>query len=435
MAESAAAMPPAMTPWRRLAAILGGSAGNLVEWYDWFAYSSFTIYFASVFFPHGDRTAQLLQAAAVFAVGFLARPVGAWAMGLFADRAGRRVALATSVALMCVGSLMAAVTPGYASIGAAAPVILTLARLVQGFSLGGQYGVSATYLSEMAGRGRRGFWSSFQFVTLIGGQLIALAVLIVLQHTMTPAALEAWGWRIPFVVGGVLAIVVFAVQMRLDETRSFAAAKAAGAPRSKTMLLFTQHPRETAIVFTLTSAGSLCFYAFTTYLQKFLTNTAHFSKDQATDISAWGLVGFLLLLPIVGWMGDRLGRKALLAATFGLLAIFTWPIMTSLAKQSTEIGALGLILAVLILYSGYAAMSAVVKAELFPAHVRGLGVALPYAAANAVFGGTAEAVALWFKEIKLESGFFIYVSAVCAVAFVVAVRMRDTQVAGLIQED
>src|SRR5580698_7713314 len=311
MAEVAAtgASPPSMTPIRRLTAILGGSAGNLVEWYDWFAYASFTIYFAKVFFPKGDQTAQLLQAAAVFAVGFLARPVGAWAMGLLCDRAGRRIALAISVALMCVGSLMAAVTPGYAAIGPVAPVILTLARVVQGFSLGGQYGVSATYLSEMAGRGRRGFWSSFQFVTLIGGQLIALAVLIVLQHLMSAAALEAWGWRIPFLIGALLALAVFGLQLRLAETRSFDAVKAEGAPRAETMLLFTQHPRETAIVFVLTSAGSLCFYAFTTYLQKFLTNTAHFSKDQATDISAWGLVGFLLLLPIVGWMGDRLGRK------------------------------------------------------------------------------------------------------------------------------
>src|SRR5215469_8519771 len=165
---------PVTTPVRRLIAILGGSAGNLVEWYDWFAYASFAIYFAPTFFPKGDQTAQLLQAAAVFAVGFFARPVGAWAMGLAADRVGRRASLAAAVAMMCAGSLAVALTPGYAAIGPAAPVILTLARLVQGFSLGGQYGVSATYLSEMAGRGRRGFWSSFQFVTLIGGQLTAL---------------------------------------------------------------------------------------------------------------------------------------------------------------------------------------------------------------------------------------------------------------------
>ncbi|HUO12062.1 MAG TPA: MFS transporter, partial [Caulobacteraceae bacterium] len=402
---------------------------------DWFAYASFAIYFAKVFFPHGDQTEQLLPASVIFALGFLARPVGAWAMGLFADRAGRRIALATAVVTMAAGSLLAALAPGYAAIGAWAPALLTLARIVQGFSLGGQYGVSATYLSEMAGREHRGFWSSFQFVTLIGGQLIALAVLIVLQHALSPAQLTAWGWRLAFLIGAVLAVAVFAIQLRLDETRSYAAAKAEGAPRAKTMLLFTRHPRETAIVFALTSAGSLSFYAFTTYMQKFLTNTARFSKDQATDISAWSLVALLAVLPVSGWLGDRLGRKALLGASFALMAILTWPILSALARQTNEAAALALLFAILAMFSGYAAMSAVVKAELFPANVRGLGVALPYACANAVFGGTAEVVALSFKQAGLESGFFVYVSVVCAIAFIVAARMRDTQVHSQIVED
>ena len=181
MVESKLTVGPGDGTLARLKAILGGSAGNLVEWYDWFAYASFSLYFAKVFFPSGDQTAQLLQTAAIFAVGFLARPVGAWVFGLYADRAGRKAALTVSVALMCLGSLIVAAVPGYDRIGAAAPAILTVARLLQGLSVGGEYGASATYMSEMAGKGRRGFWSSFQFVTLIGGQLAALAVLIVLQ--------------------------------------------------------------------------------------------------------------------------------------------------------------------------------------------------------------------------------------------------------------
>ena len=174
-------------------AILGGSAGNLVEWYDWFAYSSFALYFAKHFFPEGDQTAQLLQAAAVFALGFLARPAGAWLMGLYADRAGRRTALSLSVAMMCLGSFAIAILPDYSTIGRAAPIGLLIARLVQGLSVGGEYGASATYMTEMASRNRRGFWSSFQFVTLILGQLTALVVLIVLQKFMPKEALEAWG--------------------------------------------------------------------------------------------------------------------------------------------------------------------------------------------------------------------------------------------------
>jgi MFS transporter, MHS family, alpha-ketoglutarate permease len=250
----------------RLRAILGGSAGNLVEWYDWFAYASFSLYFAKVFFPQGDQTAQLLQTAAIFAVGFLARPLGAWLFGVFADRVGRKTALTASVALMCLGSLVVAAVPGYDRIGAAAPAILTLARILQGLSVGGEYGASATYMSEVAGARRRGFWSSFQFVTIIGGQLAALGVLIVLQALLSPAELSAWGWRIPFVIGAALAVVVFAIQIGLKESAAFEAARGGGQPRSTILGLLTKHPRETLTVFILTSGGSLGFYCYTTYM-------------------------------------------------------------------------------------------------------------------------------------------------------------------------
>ena len=171
-----------MTPARRLKNIVGGSAGNLVEWFDWFAYAAFTVYFAPVFFPKGEPTAQLLSTAAIFAVGFLMRPVGAWVMGVYADRKGRKAGLTLSVSLMCAGSLIIACTPGHATIGLAAPALLLFARMMQGLSVGGEYGSSATYLSEMATAKHRGFWSSFQYVTLISGQLLALMLLIVLQR-------------------------------------------------------------------------------------------------------------------------------------------------------------------------------------------------------------------------------------------------------------
>ncbi|MGE3867383.1 MAG: MFS transporter, partial [Hyphomonadaceae bacterium] len=299
MAETNAAATPAppLSTQKRLQAILGGSAGNLVEWYDWFAYSSFALYFAKVFFPKGDQTAQLLQAAAVFAIGFLARPIGAWLMGLYADRAGRRAALTLSVAMMCAGSFVIAITPGHAQIGTAAPAILLAARVLQGLSVGGEYGASATYMSEMAGRARRGFWSSFQYVTLIAGQLIALGVLILLQNALPVAALESWGWRIPFVIGGVLAIVVFWIRRGIAESASF---ENRGGERARTMLLFLHHPRETLMVAGLTAGGSLAFYAYTTYMQKFLTNTAGFTKNAATEISAAALFCFMLAQPLAG---------------------------------------------------------------------------------------------------------------------------------------
>jgi MHS family alpha-ketoglutarate permease-like MFS transporter len=432
---SAEALKPGISPFARARAILGGSAGNLVEWYDWFAYSSFALYFAKHFFPKGDQTAQLLQAAAVFWVGFLARPLGAWLTGLYADRSGRRAALTLSVAMMCAGSFAIAIMPDYAMIGAMAPVLLVLARLVQGLSLGGEYGASATYMSEMAGRKHRGFWSSFQFMTLIMGQLTALAVLIVLQHVLPKADLETWGWRIPFAIGGLLAIVVFFIRRGLEESPSFLAAQASGAERSRAMLLFVKFPRETLTIFLLTSAGSLAFYAYTTYMQKFLVNTSGFSKDAATAISAASLLIYMVIQPLFGLLSDRIGRKTTLIFAFGVGCLITYPLMSTIAVTHDAVAALLMVVLLLIVLSGYTAVNAVLKAELFPAHVRALGVALPYALANSVFGGSAEYVALWFKQAHMESGFYIYVSVVMAVALVVALRLRDTNKESLIAED
>jgi MHS family alpha-ketoglutarate permease-like MFS transporter len=426
--------PAGLSSWRRLKAILGGSAGNLVEWYDWFAYSSFSIYFAKVFFPEGDTTAQYMKTAAVFALGFLARPVGAWAMGLYADRAGRRAALSLSVGLMCLGSLVIALTPGYAEIGIAAPIVLLTARILQGLSVGGEYGASATYMSEMAGRKRRGFWSSFQYVTLIMGQLAAATVLVVLQQTLDAQALNDWGWRVPFFIGAVLAVVVFWIRRGLEESDSYKAAKQSG-ERGATMMLFTHYPRQTLIIMGLTAGGSLGFYAYTTYMLKFLENTAGFSKEQAGAINFATLLGFMLVQPLLGWLSDRLGRKAMLITAFGLGAAAAWPVFTLVGATQSMTLAFGLIMGALLIQSAYTSISAVVKAELFPAHVRALGVALPYALANAIFGGTAEYVALWFKAQGMESGFYVYVSAVMGMALLVSIFMRDTARHSQIRED
>jgi len=419
----------------RLKSIIGGSAGNMVEWYDWYVYSAFTLYFAPIFFPKGDQTAQLLSAAAVFAVGFLMRPIGAWIMGIYADRKGRKAGLTLSVTLMCLGSLMIAVTPGYAQIGTLAPVILVLARLIQGISVGGEYGASATYLSEMAGRNRRGFFSSFQYVTLISGQLLALAVLLILQVFLPEQAIEAWGWRIPFFIGGILAVLVFYLRRGLAETQSYKNAQETKEPRSSGMTLFVKYPREAFTVLALTAGGTLAFYAYTTYLQKFLVNTSGFSRGTASQITAAALFVFMLLQPVAGALSDRVGRKPLMVG-FGVLGVlFTYLIFSALAGTSNPYAAFGLSLAALVIVTGYTSINAVVKAELFPAHIRALGVALPYALANTIFGGTAEYVALWFKQAGVEYGFFIYVTVMIGLSLIVYLRMKDTRDHSLIHED
>jgi MHS family alpha-ketoglutarate permease-like MFS transporter len=483
---------PAMTATRpitnlsRLRAILGGSAGNFVEWYDWFAYSSFALYFAPVFFPQGDQTSQLLQSAAVFAVGFFARPVGAWLMGHYADYAGRRAALTLSVAMMCAGALVIALAPGHAQIGALAPIVLLGARLLQGLSVGGEYGASATYMSEMAGRARRGFWSSFQYVTLIAGQLVALGVLIILQQTLSPEELGDWGWRIPFFIGAALAVVVFWIRSRIEETPAFQGVvkkerfdvrhagvvlallaiaivafgiDLAGIGPAEPMLwgmaptrlmfivfilatavvviapVFRRHPRETSAVLGLTAAGSLSFYAYTTYMQKFLVNTSGFTRDEATQITAAALFMFMLAQPVFGWLSDRVGRKPMLIAAFGAGAVLAYPVFNAIAAASDPVIAFWLVLTPLLVLSAYTSISAVIKAELFPAHIRALGVALPYALANAAFGGTAEYAALAFKDNGVEQGFFIYVGVMCVIALIVSIFLRDTQKNSTMIED
>jgi len=431
------ATPPTetMSRARRLRNIIGGSAGNLVEWFDWYAYAAFTLYFAPVFFPKGDATAQLLSSAAIFAVGFLMRPVGAWIMGIYADRKGRKAGLTLSVTLMCSGSLIIACTPGYATIGVAAPALLLLARLMQGLSVGGEYGSSATYLSEMAAKNHRGFWSSFQYVTLISGQLLALLLLIVLQNTLSEGDLASWGWRIPFFVGAALAVIVFWLRRRLDETRAFIASDAKEAPKSSALQLILKHPKEALLVMGLTAGGTLAFYTYTTYLQKFLVNTSGFTKDAATEISAAALFVFMCLQPAVGALSDRIGRKPVMVA-FGVLGVlFTVPIMTLLASVDSPFVAFLLALAALVIVSGYTAINAVVKAELFPAHIRALGVALPYAIANAAFGGTAEYVALWLKGAGIESVYFWYVTGMIGVSLLVYLFMRDTKQKSLISHE
>ncbi|HKQ43803.1 MAG TPA: MFS transporter [Rhizomicrobium sp.] len=428
-------MTTKVTSAARLRAIFAGSIGNLVEWYDWYAYSAAALYFAPVFFPKGDQTAQLLQTAGIFAVGFFARPVGAWIMGRYSDRFGRKRALVASVALMCLGSLVIAFTPGAAQIGVAAPAILLLARILQGLSLGGEYGVSATYMSEVAGKTHRGFWSSFNYVTLIGGQLTALLVLIALQHAIGAEAMRVWGWRVPFVIGAILAVAAFYLRGRMEESQSFVQAKASGVELGSTRMLLRRYPRETLTVLGLTAGGSLTFYIYTTYMQKFLANTAGFTRDQATELSAATLVCFMLAQPLIGWISDKVGRKPLLIMAFGGGALITWPVMNTVAQGGSAVGVFFILLGAMLVQAGYTAINAVVKAELYPAHIRTLGVALPYALANATFGGTAEYVALWFKSAGIESGFYIYSSVIMAVGFLVVLAMPDTRQTSRIQED
>jgi MHS family alpha-ketoglutarate permease-like MFS transporter len=424
------------TTQSRVWSIVGGSLGNLVEWYDWYVYSAFSLYFAGAFFPKGSLTAQLLNTAGIFAIGFLMRPIGGWLMGTFADKRGRKTALTFSVLLMSAGSLIIAITPDYNHIGIAAPILLVFARIVQGLSVGGEYGTSATYLSEMATKKDRGFYSSFQYVTLIMGQLLALGVLILLQRVfLTEAQLHSWGWRIPFAIGAMLAIIVMYLRRSLQESVTLNKPEDVNKNARGSLRALAQHPRAVLTVIGLTIGGTVAFYTFTTYMQKFLVNTNGFSKNEATLISSLTLIVFMLIQPLYGWVSDRIGRKPMLK-TFGILGTLTTiPIFTYLSQTHNFWVAFALIMLALLIISNYTAINAVVKAELFPAHIRALGVGFPYAIAVSIFGGSAEYIALMFKGYGHENWFYWYVTGCIIVSLVIYVTMNDTQKHSKIEED
>lgn len=412
---------------RRLKAIFIGSIGNLVEWYDFYAYAAFALYFANSFFPGDDPVVQQLNAAVVFAIGFVMRPIGGWLFGHLADHHGRRNALMLSVLLMCFGSLVIAVTPTYASIGVAAPLVLGFARIVQGLSLGGEYGASATYLTEIADEKHRGFYVSFHYVTLIGGQLCAILVLLVLQQLfLTAEQMRAWGWRIPFLIGATLAIIALKMRSNLHETDAFMQAKRPETHAGSLRTLFN-YPRQMLIVVGLTAGGTTAFYTYTTYMQKFLKLSAGLSDKQSTLVSAGSLIFAACLQPVYGALSDRIGRKPLLV-WFGLMGtMFTIPLLRSLQSVESAGGAFVLIGAAWLIVAGYTSVNALVKAELFPTRVRATGVGLPYAITTSIFGGPAESIALWFKSIGHEGWFSYYLSSVIALSLIVSIGMRDTR--------
>ncbi|WP_042880564.1 MFS family transporter [Cupriavidus necator] len=406
---------------KRIYAIVAASSGNLVEWFDFYVYAFCAIYFAPSFFPKSDPTAQLLNTAGVFAAGFLMRPIGGWLFGTIADRHGRKNSMLISVVMMCAGSLLIACLPTYDSIGNWAPALLLLARLIQGLSVGGEYGTTATYMSEVALRGRCGFFSSFQYVTLIGGQLLAVLVVVILQQLLDESELKAWGWRIPFVVGAITAVVALFLRRTLHETSSAASrsSKEAGSVAE----LFRNHKAAFFTVLGYTAGGSLIFYTFTTYMQKYLVNTAGMSIKTASYVMTGCLFLYMCMQPVFGALSDRIGRRNNMLMFGALGALFTVPILTALGQVGSPELAFVLIAVALAIVSFYTSISGIVKAEMFPPEVRALGVGLAYAIANAIFGGSAEYVALGMKTLGHETAFYWYVTAMMVIAFFVSLRL------------
>lgn len=412
--------------------LIGACAGNMVEWYDFFIYAYLAIYFAPSFFPDTNQTSQLLATAGVFAVGFFMRPVGGWLFGWIADTKGRKVSMIISVFMMCGGSLLIGLLPTYAAIGVAAPVMLLAARMLQGLSVGAEYGTGATYISEVATKGKRGFFGSFQYFTIILGQLSALCTVFILQSLLTEGQMQAWGWRIPFFIGAGAAIVVVWLRRAMTETAKDNAmhSKEAGSLRG-----LVPHWRAVLLVMAFTAGGSLYFYTFTTYMQKFLVVTVGFDKTTVTLVMTAALLVFMIAQPFFGMLADRIGVKCNMLLFTGIGTALVVPIMYGIAHVQSPIMAFLLIVAGLMIATFYTPVSGLVKADMFPASVRALGVGFPYAIANACFGGTAEYVALFLKSHGMGEVYYYYVAALVGIAFVASLLMPNLRRHGYLDGD
>ncbi|SER23441.1 MFS transporter, MHS family, alpha-ketoglutarate permease [Rosenbergiella nectarea] len=408
---------------QRIKAILGASSGNLVEWFDFYVYSFFSIYFAHIFFPQGDATTQLLQTAGVFAAGFLMRPIGGWLFGYIGDRFGRKKAMLISVYIMCFGSLVIAFLPGYNQIGLFAPILLLVVRMLQGLSVGGEYGASATYMSEIATEGKKGFYSSFHYLTLIGGQLMAVLTVVILQQILDHESLRVWGWRIPFLIGAGLAIVALWLRKSLHETSD--ENQRTNKNSGSLSYLLRHYWRPFIKVIGISAGGSLTFYTYTTYMQKYLINSVGLDAKTSSMLMTGALLLFMFLQPIAGALSDKIGRKMSMFFFSSGIILFTVPIMVYLTVVNSLTAIFLLISLALMVCSFYTSISGLLKAELFPPQLRALGVGLPYAIGNAIFGGSAEFVALGLKQKGMESSFFWYVTAMGIIVLLISMSLPN----------
>lgn len=410
---------------QKIASIIAASSGNLVEWYDFYIYAFTAHYFASQFSGSSNPTVALISAFGIFALGFLMRPIGSYLFGSIADKIGRKKSMVYSVILMAFGSFMVSLLPTKNQVGDLAIILLLVARLIQGLSVGGEYGIAATYLSELGSKGKRGFYSSFQYVTLIGGQLLAVFSAVIIEIIFTKQELSEYAWRYLFAIGGILALLSLFARKKMHDTT-----QDSGIANSKkgTFRELYKSKKAFLLVVGFTAGGSLCFYTFTTYTKTFMINTTGFSSQTANYVMLASLFCYMIFQPLFGMLGDKIGRKNLLILFSLLGAICSYPILNTLATTQSYYSAFFIITFSLAILSLYTSVAGIIKAELFPIQVRALGTGLAYAISNTIFGGTAPYVALQFKEFGAEKGFFIYMIIMLLICLIVAIKLpKETE--------
>jgi len=421
--RTAARQEHRLSPAQRKA-IVAGAIGNTVEWVDWAVYATFAPVFAGQFFPPGNETTALLSTLAVFAVGFVMRPIGGAVLGAYADRRGRKKGLTLTISLMAGASLVIAVCPTYGRIGVLAPLVLLLARLVQGFSAGGEFGSSSAFLIESAARGRRAFAGSWQQVSVGAGALIASLMGTVLNSALSEQQVQSWGWRLAFGVAGLLGLVGLWLRRSVHETGAFT--RIAHRPRRNPLVaMFRDHPGAAMRVAGVTIAGTLIYYVWVTYMPTYAHLATGIPLREALLANTLAIVVLLVLLPFGGLLSDRIGRKPTMTAFAAGFLLFSWPAFHFLADNFWSLLLIEVIGMVLIV--GYSANCAVIMAEQFPAEVRTTGIGLPYALAVAVFGGTAPYVTTWMNAGGLGHLVWLYVAVAAVIGVGVYATMPETK--------
>jgi MFS transporter, MHS family, alpha-ketoglutarate permease len=421
----AAPTTPAITRRQWVSSIVAGTIGNAVEAFDWMIYTAFAIYFGKQFFPSDNSTVTLLSAFAVFAVGFAMRPLGGWAMGAFSDRFGRRSGLMLTILAMAGSSLIIAFLPTYSSIGILAPILLTSLRMLQGLSVGGEYSAATLFLAESAPPKRRGFFTSFQFGSVAVGMLLSSAMSWAMAHYMSRDALEAWGWRVPFFIGGCGALVGFWMRRHVAETASFEQLKREGRVNPRSLWwTWSHHPKAVLRLVGITVLGAFSFYLFVSFMPVYAIRHAGAHPEDAFAASTVTIAIFMITQPLFGALSDRIGRRPqLIVFALGYL-LFLYPVIRSIGPS---FGSMLLVECFgMLLYGLYTAIAPAVMAELFPTEVRGVGIGAAYNLVVALLGGTTPYLMTAAQTHQREGWFIAYVCVGALIGLVTFWRMPET---------
>lgn len=385
---------PTAKRWRR--AFVGVLLCNVLEWYDFVIYGLLAVYLSQVFFPMQDDTVALLATLAVFGASFVMRPLGGLVLGGLGDSQGRKPALMTTAVLMAAGTLAIGVLPSFEAIGVLAPVLLLAARLVQGFSAGGEWGIANAFLLETSPEGRRGFSTSFLSVTVALGSGLASAVTALLVTALSPESIEDWGWRLPFLLGGSLGIVALWLRTGIDETPVFSRERAA---RASTVTALRRIRRPSLTVLGFTMHWTVCYYVFLIYMPLFTQRHAGLSAAQATWSNTICIAAIILLMPFIGWLSDRYGRRPFMLCSCLLVLALVVPAMWVIVAFESFPLVVGVQLLFGVAIALYSGPGPAAVAELFSTPDRSRWSSVSYAMAAAIFGGFAPFIAVWLTAM------------------------------------